>query len=75
VVRYRTRLDDALASFERAVALKPDYAGAWANRGYVLSELRRPEEAVVSHSKALAIKPDIEFQFGHYLHAKMKVCD
>ena len=75
VLRHRKRPDEALVSFDRAIALKPDFADAWANRGYVLSELRRPEEAAVNHSKALALKPDSEFLFGHYLHAKMKVCD
>ena len=33
------RLEDALASYDRAIALKPDYAGAYINRGNALQDL------------------------------------
>ena len=35
------RFDDALASYDKAVALKPDYAEAFNNRGSALNELKR----------------------------------
>jgi protein O-GlcNAc transferase len=75
VLRQLKRFVEALISVDRAIALKPDFADAWANRGYVLSELRRPEEAAACYSRALALNPDYDFLFGHYLHAKMKICD
>jgi len=70
-----SRLDEALGSYDKALAIKPDYAEAHNNRGVALKELKRLDEALASYEKALAIKPDLEFAFGEYLHAKMKVCD
>jgi hypothetical protein len=35
-------MDEALDQLDQAIALKPDYAEAFANRGHVLAELERP---------------------------------
>ena len=75
VLKHRKRLIEALVSFDRAIALKPEYAEAWFNRGNVLSEMKRPEEALASYGKALAINSVIEFLLGHYLLAKIAICD
>jgi hypothetical protein len=40
------------------VAIKPDYAEAFINRGNALNALMRFEEALASYDRALAIKPD-----------------
>ena len=48
---------EALASLDRALAIKPDYADALANRGNALIDLGRAEEALASYDKALAINP------------------
>jgi len=52
------RLDEALASYDKALALKPDYADAYNNRGNALQDLKRLDEALASYDKALALKPD-----------------
>ena len=52
------RFDDALASYDRAIALAPDYAEAYANRGVTLEELKRFDEAVASYDRAIALRPD-----------------
>ena len=49
---------EALASYDKAIALKPDYAEAHNNRGNALRDLKRPEEALASYDKAIALKPD-----------------
>jgi tetratricopeptide (TPR) repeat protein len=49
---------EALASFDRALALRPDYATALNNRGNTLQDLARPAEALASYDKVLAIRPD-----------------
>ena len=59
------RLDEALASYDRALALKPDYAEAFNNRGNVLQELKRLDEALASYDKALALKPDYAEAFNN----------
>ena len=75
VLRELRRRVEALASTEKAISLQPNYFDAWANRGQLLSDLKRWEEAAVCYSKVLALKPDDELLFGHYLFAKMAVCD
>ena len=52
------RYDEALASYDRAIALKPDYANAHYNRGTVLKSMHRYNEALASFDKAMALKPD-----------------
>ena len=48
----------ALASYDKAVEIKPDYHQAWNIRGIALRQLGRLEEAVASYDKAVEIKPD-----------------
>ena len=55
---YLNRVGEALASYDRALAIKPDYAEAWHNRGNALRDLKRFGEALASYDKALAINPD-----------------
>src|SRR3954451_6983045 len=50
------RLEQAAASYGRALALKPDYAEAHNNLGNVLRGLTRVEEAVRSFRRALEFR-------------------
>jgi predicted O-linked N-acetylglucosamine transferase (SPINDLY family) len=58
------RVDEALASYDRALALKPDYAQAHYNRGDTLHLLNRLDEALASYDRALALRPD--YAEAHY---------
>ena len=58
-----------------ALALKPDYAEAFYNRGNALQELKRFDEALASYDKALALKPDHEYAFGGAADCVGKMCD
>jgi tetratricopeptide (TPR) repeat protein len=49
---------EAVDSFDRALAIKPDKYEAWFNRGNALDELERYKEAILSYDRAIAIKPD-----------------
>jgi tetratricopeptide (TPR) repeat protein len=49
---------EALASYDRLLAIRPDYAEGHNNRAVVLADLERFEEALASYDKALAIRPD-----------------
>jgi tetratricopeptide (TPR) repeat protein len=51
------RSDEALACYDRALALRPDYAEAHYNRGNVLGGLKRFDEAVASFDRALSLRP------------------
>ncbi len=49
---------EAIASYDRALEIKPDKHEAWVNRGISLHRLGRYEEAIASYDRALEIKPD-----------------
>jgi tetratricopeptide (TPR) repeat protein len=57
----QTRLgkkDTALASYDRAITLRPDFAEALYNRGNTLKDLKRFEEALASYDRAITLRPD-----------------
>ncbi len=45
----------ALDYIDRAIAVKPAFALAWYNRGFVLQELKRNDEALVSYNRAFTL--------------------
>ena len=59
------RLDEAMASFDRAIATNPRFAEAHYNRGNVLMDLKRLDEALASYDRALAIRPDFAEAYGN----------
>jgi Tfp pilus assembly protein PilF len=52
------RFDEALASYNRAISIKPDNPEAYYNRGVLFFNLERFEDAIASYDRAIAIKPD-----------------
>src|SRR6185436_9751575 len=50
--------DDALLSYERAVALAPSHINALTNRAIALHDLRRLDQAFMASEAALAAQPD-----------------
>jgi len=55
---YLGLLEKAIASYDKAIEIKPDYHQAWNNQGVSLGNLGRYEEAIASYDKAIEIKPD-----------------
>jgi Flp pilus assembly protein TadD len=51
------RFDAALAAFERLSVLEPDLSLSWTFQGMVLSNLRRPADALPMLERALALNP------------------
>ncbi len=49
---------EALASFEAALRIRPDYAEAWQNLGFTFSRLGRLRQAVDCFAEAARVKPD-----------------
>jgi protein O-GlcNAc transferase len=66
---------DAVASFERALRIRPDHAGAHAGRGAALEDLGRHHDALTSYAEALRCDPGLDYLYGTWLHARMKICD
>ena len=52
------RLEEALASYTQAIAMKPDYAEAHYNLGIMLKEHGRLDEAEASYNQAIMLKSD-----------------
>ena len=50
--------DQALTSYNRALAVQPNHADTLSNRGNVLAGLRRFDEALASYNRALVAKPN-----------------
>jgi len=66
------QFDSALACYDRALAMNPDYARAHSNRGNVLQLLQRFDDALNSYDRALAVRPDYAeafFNRGNALRA------
>src|SRR5262249_16251041 len=59
------RLDEALASYDEAIALKPDYAEAFCNRGVILYDCNHLEKALASYDKAIALNSDFAEAFAN----------
>jgi serine/threonine protein kinase len=55
------KYEEAISSYDKAIAIKPDKHEAWNNRGNSLDELQRYEEAIASYDKAIAINPDYHY--------------
>jgi tetratricopeptide (TPR) repeat protein len=56
-LRARGRLDEAVASHRRAVAISPGYAGAHNDLGSALQDLGRLEESAASYRRAIELNP------------------
>jgi tetratricopeptide (TPR) repeat protein len=50
---------NAIASYDKALEIKPDFHEAWNNRGRALDDLGRYEEAIANYDKALEFKPNL----------------
>lgn len=52
------KYEDAVKTFDKAIAKEPNYYRGWLMRGYALYCLERFDDALTSYDKALALKPD-----------------
>ncbi|MEH2442736.1 CHAT domain-containing protein [Nostoc sp.] len=48
----------AIASYDQAIELQPEFSEYWFNRGLTLFHLERFEEAIASYETAIELKPD-----------------
>jgi predicted O-linked N-acetylglucosamine transferase (SPINDLY family) len=52
------KLEEAIEAYNKALALKPDYAEAYNNMGIAFKKQGKLEEAIEAYNKAIALKPD-----------------
>ena len=65
------KYEEAIAYYDKALTVDPNYATALSNKGSALNELGRHEEAIACYDKALAIDPNYEDAINN----KRKVLD
>ena len=58
-LRAQGQVEAAEPHYRRAVAIKPDFAQAWANQGTVQAALQRYAEARGAYETALRLQPDL----------------
>ena len=56
-MQHQGKLDEAVACYRRAVALKPDYAGEHSNLGLALRDQGKLDEAIACCRRAVELKP------------------
>lgn len=64
------RNDEAIARYERAIALQPDYAPAYNNLGVTLRAQGRVDEAIAAYERGLALQadyPDLHYNLANAL--------
>jgi Tfp pilus assembly protein PilF len=64
-LRKERRFVEALAAFDAAIAVRPDYAEAHNSRGIVLASIGRLTEALEGFDNAVAHKPDYAEAFNN----------
>ena len=69
------RQEEAIEAYNKALAIKPNYAKAYSDMGNALQKQNRLEEAIEAYSKALSIKPDCVETQVQKLHQQAQVCD
>ncbi len=62
--KEKGRFDEAITTYRKVIALKPNYPEAHNNLGIALKEERRIDEAIAAYRRAIALKPD--YAEAHY---------
>jgi tetratricopeptide (TPR) repeat protein len=65
------RLVEAMDAFDKAIAIKPDYAEAYFLVGKVCDKLRKRDDAIAAYKKCVAIEPTGE----NAAHARKRMSD
>ncbi len=70
-LRSLGRDDEALAAYDEGLALDPEFAELWLNKGYILTVARNdPEAAIACYERAIALRPgwaEALFNMGNLL--------
>ena len=69
------RFSDALESYDRALAIKPDDAETLYHRGHALANLGRYGEAIEAWQRVLAIDPGHPHALGSLAFYQLMICD
>ncbi|URD49117.1 tetratricopeptide repeat protein [Chroococcidiopsis sp. CCNUC1] len=59
------KYQEAIATFDRVLKIKPNSIRAWNYRGYALNNLGRYEEAIASYDRAIEINPNYDISWNN----------
>ena len=59
------KYEEAIASYDKAIELNPDFIFAFFNKGLSLNKLKRYEEAIIMFDKAIKLDPNHTSAFYH----------
>jgi tetratricopeptide (TPR) repeat protein len=57
-LRKTKKYDEAIAAYDRAIQIKPDYYEAWSAKADLLYQLERYEEAIAVYEQVVHLKPN-----------------
>ena len=57
--------DKAIANYDQALKLKPDYADAYYNRGNAYADKAEYDRAIADYDQALKLKPDLDMAYNN----------
>ena len=57
--------DRAIADYNEAIRLKPDYAAVFNNRGFVYDKMGDHDRAIADYNEAIRLKPDLANAFNN----------
>ena len=66
-------MEESIAAYRKAIALKPDYAEAYCDLGAVLGSKGHLEEAIAAYRQATALKPDFPEAYDNLGNALIKI--
>jgi protein O-GlcNAc transferase len=76
MLKNQRKLDEAIAEYRRAIAIKPDLAEAHYNLGNALKDQGKRDEAIAAYRRTIAIKPNLaetHYNLGNALHDQGKL--
>src|SRR6185436_5877194 len=75
VLMRLSRFEEALADYNRALVIRPDYEESLYGRGSALIDLNRHDEAIAALQELLRRNPDYPYALGMLVHAQKTACD
>jgi predicted O-linked N-acetylglucosamine transferase (SPINDLY family) len=75
ILQFLGRDEQALASYDQALAIKPDFADVVSHRAGTLLVLQRYAPAAEAYGRLLQLEPERPYAMGNRLHAKLFECD
>ena len=64
---------EAIAAYDTAIRLRPDFANAYVNRGLAKEKLGQHEAAIIDYSRAIELNPSLASPYNNRGNAKSKL--